>query len=210
MASRRKSRRQGDSESEREWQCFPDLPGAHLVWRMAGKNLYNIDSDTTTLATVRFKMSGVSAVSVTADGHYADFESRPSGLSLPGPFGIFGNRTLIKCSTGEVVAEKNGHHKNRRANGTLTLVGLGEFHFPVVGSGRDHAVMSAVGESGSTLVKYRYEDPELKRTSWGASPLEGVQVAVAPYPYVEIESTLLLVALSTEWLRSYFISTGGG
>lgn len=210
MSSRSDAKRRAEAGAQREWQSVGDLPGTHLFWRMAGKDFYEIVSKIATLATVQLKMAGVSGISINSDGRRAVYESRRLGPWLPGPFGIYSSRALVNTATGVVAVQKKGHHINLRAKGTLTLPGRGTLRFPVQGARREYAVMSAVDESGLPLVKYRFSDPVPTRTAWGLSKLEGAEVVIAPDLRTSIESMLLLIALSTEWLWSYFVKTGGG
>lgn len=210
MSSRSDARKQAAADALKEWRSVADMPGTHLYWRTVGKYLYDIVSDTTTLATAQFKMAGAATLSIDADGRRAEYESRRLGPWLPGPFAIYGRRALVNTATGAAAIEKRGHHVDRKAAGTLMLPGQGTFRFPVEGAQREYAVMSAIDESGSVVAKYRFRDPVPTMTPWGSSKLEGAEVVIAPDLHTSTESILLLVALSTEWLWSFFVRTGGG
>ena len=163
------------------------------------------------LATVQLKMAGVSGISINSDGRRAVYGSpvvSVRGCQVRSVSTAAGR--LVNTATGVVAVQKKGHHINLRAKGTLTLPGRGTLRFPVQGARREYAVMSAVDESGLPLVKYRFSDPVPTRTAWGLSKLEGAEVVIAPDLRTSIESMLLLIALSTEWLWSYFVKTGGG
>jgi hypothetical protein len=60
--------------------------------------------------------------------------------------------------TGEPVARIYGAHGLREASGMAVLPGQRCWHFPVMGTARADAVMTAVNESGVTVLWFRILD----------------------------------------------------
>ena len=154
--------------------------------------------------TVEFNLKGVSSILTEVEGQASHYEVRyPNRLAGRGSHSV----QVIDAATGKAVVQRIGAHRNHRASGKLRMSELGDFQFPIRGTRPGDAIMAAIDETGACRVSYRFSNPEL---NWGnmdkGGKLNGIEVAVAPEAATNMNSALLLVAMSIEWLRSYFVS----
>jgi hypothetical protein len=98
----------------------------------------------------------------------------------------------------------DSRHWNFKTAGVIQVPSRGHFRFPITGSHRGDAVMSAVDESGTSVIKYRnITKPHRTRP-------DGIEVVVAPEADMELDSLFLLISSSSWWLRSFFATGSGG
>ena len=104
--------------------------------------------------------------------------------------------------TGAPVLYTGGVHIDRGAGGYIKFPGQRWLRFPVRGTKRANAIMTAVDQEGNKVARYR-----LARNRTGSR--ETAEIAVHPDQQITNELALA-IALSAPWLRSYFRSSGGG
>jgi hypothetical protein len=181
--------------NETEWRSFAGLPGLHLSLR---RN------------TGRFDLVLPSG-EIVASCQRGNFGSRNSIIQAQGKtygwrriggwkqFGAGGSSRIFELwdlATNEPLLRQISTHHNFIADSRV-IVGQHTLTFPVIGRRRERSLMSAVDESGTGLIQYRFERPK---------PVEMViRPAAQTIPGVEI-----LAAVSSTYLPSYFETGGGG
>jgi len=114
------------------------------------------------------------------------------------------SRKLVD-KTGTPILYTSGMNFERRAQASISFPDGRSLRFPVRGTHRANAIMTAVDESGNSVARYR-----MIRFSTGGSSRKSVEVAV--HPSRELTGELMLaIMISAPCLRSYFsVQTGGG
>lgn len=117
-------------------------------------------------------------------------------------------KDLVNVATNAPVLQMRDAHLGHRAGTRVTIVGQRELSFPVKGQ-RLRAIMSAIDESGNSLIEYRLvpskRQSHFDRFGW-------TEVVVSPtaetMPHIE-----LLISVSRQFLWGFFQlreKTGGG
>lgn len=98
---------------------------------------------------------------------------------------------------GMPVLYTSGSHFNLRAHATISFPGQRWLRFPVRGTARGEAIMTAVDEAGNSVVQYRIIPRGflLRRSI--------VEITVHP-GWALTDELLLAIAISAPWLNSYF------
>ena len=104
--------------------------------------------------------------------------------------------------TGTAVLYTGGAHVDHSAGAYIKFPGRLWLRFPVRGTTRSNAIMTAEDQAGNKVARYRLAVDETRRR-------EMVQITVHPGQQLTDELTLV-IALSVDWLRSYFRPSGGG
>jgi len=102
--------------------------------------------------------------------------------------------------TGTPVLYRAGEHTDRSDNAYIKFRGHRWLRFPVRGTSRADAIMTAVDQDGNKVARYR-----LARNETG--PRKAVEITIHPDQQLTDELTLV-IALSAPFLRGYFRSTG--
>ena len=112
-----------------------------------------------------------------------------------------GSLRQLLDETGTPVLYTAGRHFNRSAGAYVKFPGHRWLRFPVRGTRRANAIMTAVDQAGNKVARYRI----------GPNPTwrESVEITVHPDQQLTDELTLAL-ALSAPFLRTYFRNEGGG
>lgn len=106
---------------------------------------------------------------------------------------------LVNTGTNAPVLRITGVHYNDNAGTSVTLAGQRVIRFPVRSSEKC-ALMSAIDDSGNSLVEYRNR---------GASPLTFPDAVINPNA-LTVPQIELLVAVSARLLSGYFGHPSGG
>jgi len=193
------------AEVERDWHDFPNLPGKHLSWRKAGRGCWELITDSNGAVSVRRedKTPSILRNSISAPrSHIFTSQGRTYGWQRVGKRKIEAAARvtdLVDTATNAPVLRITGHHYNGVDGTTVSLAGQREIRFPVRGH-KKCALMSAIDDSGNSLVEYR--------------PVRGtnnlaVDAVINPnaltVPHME-----LLVAVSARLVFGYFIHPGSG
>jgi len=196
-----------DAWAEREWRDFPGLPGTHLAWRAAGRRrLELVAADRSIWATLHGE-------TVIASGQTYRISTVLEAAKRLGPLqaGQLARRDLVDA-TGSAVLSWTGSHFAQQADSVVTMGGAA-YRFPVHGSCyKRTAIMSAVQGGGSelALIRYRLNSRMLRSNlvwhEWGP---RCVEVVVAPEARA-IDGIALLVAISSNFQRTYFHRAQGG
>lgn len=217
VAARRRMSAELQDEVESDWQNFPNLPGRHLTVKKAGRGSWELVNDVNGAVVVTSRQKRFRPEQMFTYHRAFTYQGRTykwrrlgkkelatnsqSGKNLVWPASM----DLVNVATGVAVLRSDGHHFDRRAGARVYLTGRGELSFPVRGRTGTRALMSAVDESGNTLIQYRISSWERK----GIFPCPVTEVVLCP-----IASTIpqieLLVAVSSKWLFNYFVRSGGG
>jgi hypothetical protein len=191
---------------ERDWRDFPNLPGRHMSWRKAGRGCWQLIVESNGVVSVRrekkrprllrFSTSSVPrCYSFTSQGQTYGWQRVGKRRMAAG------SRVadLVNTATNTPVLRITGVHYNDYA-GTLVRLWAGQrsILFPVRSSEKC-ALMSAVDDSGHSLVEYRRRHESLL----------GVDAVINPnaltVPHIE-----LLVAVTAQLFNGYFSHPSGG
>jgi hypothetical protein len=189
------------SECENEWFQIPSLPGTHLKaalslrtsikwtyqWPVSAREIQSV-VEPTTLATVRLTAHNKAVLTVTESGEAFQI------LGRPGEVVAKASGELILQRTGE--SGKKSHpllrHQGRQPFTAIYLPDRRWFRFPVRGTRRGDAVMTAVDQSETEVMWFRLA---------GA---KGVDVVVAPERRVTTE-VLCVIAIASPLIWYYFV-----
>jgi hypothetical protein len=176
--SKRAQRRRYESDEAAAWQHVGSLPGARLkvARSKAWRRVYTVAGNFGEVLLTRR-----SATTTLATGQVLRFE----------------RNQLTDSATGDQVLWIRGINFARIAGGLVLLPGQRYLVFPVTGSRPGNAVMTAVSESGTTMLWFR------------RMPKGVIEVVVAPDCPVTGE-VLCAIGLTANWLAKYFASPGGG
>lgn len=108
--------------------------------------------------------------------------------------------------TGSDILYTAGDNFNRRACACILFPDLRWLRFLVRGTRRANAIMTAVDQAGNRVARYRITDKPGRQKEQSRSPVE---IIVHPGQKLTNELALAL-ALSADWLRSYFERPRGG
>jgi hypothetical protein len=110
--------------------------------------------------------------------------------------------TQLADETGIPILYMGGRHIQLSAGAYIKFPGQRWLRFPVRGTARGNAIMTAVDQAGKKVARYRLA--RTKRSSWVTT-----EIAVHPSQLLTDELALV-IAVSAPWLASYFIFQGGG
>jgi hypothetical protein len=200
--SRRAARKLLSEEVGAAWHNFPNLPGDHVSMRRAARGSWELVNDSSGSVSVRCAHKTSVGVPHTVTSQGRTYVWRPVAKRK----GLASSRVedLVNLSTNAPVLRMSGLHSNYRAGTRLTLVGQRELRFPVKGYSW-RALMSAIDESGNSLIEYRLVPSKrrslLDRYAWTEAVVSPTALTI---PDIEV-----LVAVSSTFLLGYF-QTGGG
>jgi DivIVA domain-containing protein len=174
-----------------------------LGWPASTRITINIGEKSFTLKKTRFEKSPspdiaemITRSSRDFDGHFAANMRDDLGWR------VLNVRELVD-ETGIPVLYTSGSHWNRSAHAGISFPGQRWLRFPVRGTRRREAIMTAVDEAGNSVVRYRIIPPGffLRRSI--------VEITVHPgWPLTD--ELVLAIAISAPWLNSYFSEPGSG
>ncbi len=196
---RRLPRKPTSHEVEAAWHNFSTRLGKHLSMRQTGQDSWELVTDSTGLVgtTCAHKAS-------TRVPHIVTSQGRTYIWRKVGRKRVLARHRvvdLVDVATNSPVLRMSGLHLNCRAATRLTLVGQCELRFPVTGRKR-HALMSAIDESGNSLVDYRLVPSQFGSDAWTEAVISPKAMTL---PHIE-----LLVAVSSPFLLEYFQPDAGG
>jgi hypothetical protein len=214
------------SRCENAWHDFGQVPGTRLWFAKAARGLTELrTAEQQTLASLRriwnvtFSAGGRSftlqrpaaaessstavaellARAARAEaGHYAENTRIPDDLSR----GVRG----LADETGTPILYTAGNNYNWRACACVLFPDLRWLRFLVRGTRSANAIMTAVDQAGNRVARYRIVDKSGRQREWLRGPVE---IIVHPGQRLTNELALAL-ALSADWLASYFDRPGGG
>jgi len=108
-----------------------------------------------------------------------------------------GTRKSLAGRTGLPILYTGGRHIDRLDHGYVQFPGRRWLRFPVRGTQRSNAIMTAVDQAGRQVARYRIAD---RRT---------IEITVHPDQQLTDELVLTL-AVTARWVSSFFDSSGGG
>ena len=213
------------------WLDFGKQPGMFLRMKWVGRaSCELLTMEMQTIASMRVAQLGwdvprgdLKTVSIGQKS----FTLRKVNRSLPSPPGVheIGARTS-RDSAGHFAAKTAGSQDwrklglrelvdeagtpvmyasvrrfGRRAGTSISFPDRRWLRFPVRGTRQGDAIMTAVDEAGNSVVRYRFIPDAFGRGS--------VEIAVHP-GWALTDELVLAIAMSTPWLSSYFVTSGGG
>ncbi len=211
-------------ECREAWHEFDKQPGMYLRMGWVGINRRELlTMEVQTIASMRGRMSEtISIGEMSFTLRKTRFAQSPSpGIAeiitrssrdFDGHFAAnmrdnLGRRVLnvreLVDEAGMPVLYASGSHFNYSAHASISFPGQRWLRFPVRGTRRLEAIMTAVDEAGNSIVRYRMIPPSffLRRSI--------VEVTVHPgWPLTD--ELMLAIAISAPWLNSYFLEPGGG
>jgi DivIVA domain-containing protein len=176
---KRGQRLQFESDREAEWRQVSDLPGVRLR-RTAGK---------VTVSSGEILLTRRRRTVILATGPVLrlDSQGQPRILRY--------ERQLTDAVTGAPLLWLRGHHSFRRAAGRVLFPCQRYFIFPVSGTRKGNAVMTAVSESGATVLWIRH----LRRHEYDV---------VVNLDYGITPEILCVIELTAGWLADYCTPSG--
>ncbi len=198
------------AEVERDWHDFPNLPGKHMSWRKAGRGCWELITNSNGAVSVR-REDRLLRTTVEPLPELQMFLPRPHIFTSQGrTYGWqrVGKRRIVAASrvadlvntaTNAPVLRITGVHYNGVDGTSVSLADQGEIRFPVRGHNKC-ALMSAIDDSGNSLVEYRNRD---------ASPLAFPDAVINPNA-LTVPPIELLVAVSARLVWTYFQHPSGG
>lgn len=207
------------SRCENAWRDFGQVPGTCLWFGNTARGRTELrTADQQTLASVR----GIWRKTFGAGGRSFTLQ-RPSGSSSPAvaelltraaraEAGHYAENMRIRNALHEVrglademgtpILYTAGRNYNLRAYAFVLFPDLRWLRFLVRGSREGNAIMTAVDQAGNRVARYRFA----RKLSWSPN---SVEIIVHPRQTLTGELALAL-ALSADWLGSYFYRPGGG
>jgi hypothetical protein len=197
-----------------QWERFPSLPGTHLTMEKIGRqNWQLISTDGVVWASCdRPTFTDLKSV-ISASGwtcRWVQVSKPPMGdVALKAIGAIIkradDSRDLVEAASNTLVLRVTGHHFNRKANSYLTMSDGTIVRLPVRGWNPKTGMMSAVTESGATLVHYRLNYSRNSRLYVNSNNLVEVAVSSLGLSFPGIQ---FVVAVTCQCLSSYFSSGG--
>lgn len=189
-------------QCRKAWHEFGKQPGTYLRLEWTGIARRELRSaQQQTIASMSCKWSDVRlATNISEIG--ARFSINNESFVLKST-GYAQSRKLVD-QTGTPVLYTSGRNFNGIAGACISFPDGRSLRFPVRGTGRANAIMTAVDEAGNGIARYR-----IIRLSAGGLGRKGVEVAL--HPDWELTNELMLaIMISAPQLRSYFSVQGGG
>ena len=218
MASQNQSKRTQEWRAQKEaewavvdedWNTFPKLPGAHLLWHKASRKKWELKSKngplwavlTTPLDTDGCGVTvGTTEYVVHQDGR-ANYKSKQ----------YQSRHVQVLDSSGSSVMSWTGGHYRSTAGTRFMLSGGRQLTFPVRRHGRS-TLMSAIeeGGSGASLITYRMErgTMTLLAPKHSLGQIFSVEIVVSP-DGLSVPDVALLVALTSHlpWFYGMVLTT---
>jgi hypothetical protein len=119
--------------------------------------------------------------------------ARRNGAVAPKDFSL----KSLADRTGPPVLYTGGRHIDRSPGGYVQFPGRRWLQFPVRGTSRSNAIMTAVDQAGGQVARYMIGDRRM------------IHITVHPDQRLTDE-LILTLALTARWASSYFDSSGGG
>jgi len=196
------------------WAGFEHQPGTRLRLRRSGSRRWDlVDSGDQVWATCDGRTFSGSKTIVYAAGRAFRWVEATKAPGRDVAFRAIGGvvyhddhtRDLVDATNGQLVLRLTGHHFARKASTVLTLPDRTTITLPVSGWYRENGVLSAVADSGTTLVEYRFN--HVRRRGMIGHPYDRVGAIVSPTglsnPWI-----VLIAAASCDCLGSFY-DTGG-
>ena len=193
------------------WNAFPDAPGTHIRRERAGGNqrFTLVARDAEFLATLQDGSAWPNMImlrSIHVDGE--TYQVRVQGSRLIKAFSLGFRESpdaeLIGRSNGSTVLRVSGRHHAGESNAVVTFSDGRRFCYPIIGTGLQDEVMTAVDQNGNKAIRYR----KSRRTQQTRS---AAKIEVVVNPAFEVTSDLLLlIAISSGFLLTEYRRRPGG
>ena len=193
-----------DEECQKAWEEFDQQAGTFLRLEWVGLARRELRSaEQHTIASMTYRRSDIFLGNHSVSEIGGQFSINRESFVLKST-GYAQSRKLVD-KTGTPILYTSGMNFERRAQASISFPDGRSLRFPVRGTHRANAIMTAVDESGNSVARYR-----MIRFSTGGSSRKSVEVAV--HPSRELTGELMLaIMISAPCLRSYFsVQTGGG
>jgi hypothetical protein len=190
-------------ECWKAWDEFDRQPGTYLrlEWiKIARCELRSVDLQT--IASMTYRWSDI--LGATDIPEMGDRVSTSKGSFVLVRTRAKQSRKLVD-DTGTPILYTSGRNFERSARASISFPDGRSLRFPVRGTHRANAIMTAVDEVGNSAARYR-----IIRFGRSGGLRNNVQVAV--HPGWELTNELVLaITISAPWLSSYFsVQMGGG
>jgi hypothetical protein len=188
-------------ECWKAWEEFDQQPGTYLrlIWAgIARRELRTGEKQT--IASMSHKWT---SIFVTPEiGHKVN-TSMGSFVLKRGD--DWYSRKLVD-KTGTPILYTSGRNFDHSADASISFpdMRLRSLEFPVRGTRRANAIMTAVDEAGNSVARYR-----IFRSQMGGLGRHNVEIAVHP-DWELTDELMLAITISAPWLASYFSEPGGG
>ena len=187
------------------WRDFGQVPGTRLTWVRTGANRRELQtSDRQTLVSFRRGLVSAGGRSLKVrDVRKADWPSAARTFNLS-PISRDQGASQVVDEAGLPILYNGGRNFNRSAGAYIKFSDQRLLRFPVRGTDRGNAIMTAVDQAGNMVARYR----RLPVKPWWDGK-GTVEITVHPEQRLT-DDLALAIALSARWLWTYFQSEGGG
>jgi DivIVA domain-containing protein len=196
-----------------DWRDFDRQPGTRLSWEQTGKKQREVrTSDQQAIASVnyaRWTVSGLKNRTLSAGGRTfiikpVQADTWPRAAKIISRDRPIAAHMLLRHTdemyssslrelldeTGKPVLYKGGWHSPYYAGSYIKFPDQRWLRFPVRGTGRENAIMTAVDQAGNKVARYRFT---------------GARIEIAVHPdHRPTEELALVIAVSATWVVDYF------
>jgi DivIVA domain-containing protein len=202
--SRRALRERYAEECWKAWNEFGQQPGTYLrlEWvKIACRELRSAEQQPIASIIYRWYDPILGNANISEIGGRFSINKESFVLKSTG----YAQSRKLVDKTGTPILYTSGMNFERRAKASVSFPDGRSLRFPVRGTHRANAIMTAVNEAGNSVARYR-----IIRFSTGGLGRKSVEVAV--HPDFELTNELMLAIMtSAPQLRSYFsVQSGGG
>jgi hypothetical protein len=193
------------AEVERDWRDFPNLPGKHLSWRKSGRGCWELITDCNGAVSVTRESQSIlrgAILGASSRSYIFASQGRTYGWQRVGKRKVMvvsRVSDLVNTATNAPALRVTGVHYNGVDRTSVSLAGQREIRFPVRGH-KECALMSAMDDSGNSLVEYRLV---------GGTNKVAVDAVLNPNA-LTVPNIELLVAVSAPFVNYYFVHPSGG
>lgn len=191
-------------ECWKAWNEFGQQPGTYLrlEWvKIARRELRSAGQQALASVTYRWYDPILGNANISEIGGQFFINNESFVLKSTG----YAQSRKLVDKTGTPILYTSGMNFERRAKARVSFPDGRSLRFPVRGTHRANAIMTAVDEAANSVARYR-----IIRFSTGGSGRKSVEIAV--HPDFELTNELMLAIMtSAPQLRSYFsVQSGGG
>jgi DivIVA domain-containing protein len=191
-------------ECRKAWDEFDQQPGTYLRLEWVGiarRELHSAEQQTIASMTYRWYDPILGNANISEIGGQFSINQESFVLKCTG----YAQSRKLADKTGTPILYTSGMNFERIAKASVSFPDGRSLRFPVQGTHRANAIMTAVDGAGNSVARYR-----IIRFSTGGLGRKSVEVVVLP-GWELTNELMLAIMISAPWLRSYFsVQRGGG
>jgi hypothetical protein len=191
-------------ECQKAWDEFDQQPGTYLRLEWVGiarRELHSAEQQTIASMTYRWYDPILGNANISEIGGQFSINQESFVLKCTG----YAQSRKLADKTGTPILYTSGMNFERIAKASVSFPDGRSLRFPVQGTHRANAIMTAVDGAGNSVARYR-----IIRFSTGGLGRKSVEVVVLP-GWELTNELMLAIMISAPQLRSYFsVQRGGG